>query len=192
MRATLKHVSRPPAPNGFRLPSVLVIALLFAACDKPAPTTANSTSGAAGASVIGKRIEFKQGGDSEQYRLSGWSKSEEKFTWNEGNSAKLSLPIEKMPGALVLKITMAALIHEPDLPTQPVEVYVSGQKIADWQVGNTAEFTATIPGEMTKDGSALAIELKTPKATSPKALGQSADPRVLGVCVHAVELAKTS
>ena len=87
---------------------------------------------------------------------------------------------------------MAALIHEPELPFQPVEVYANGQKIVEWEVGNTAEFVATIPGEITKNGGALDIEFRTPKAVSPKTLGINADPRVLGICVRSVELAKTS
>lgn len=87
---------------------------------------------------------------------------------------------------------MAALIHEPELPFQPVEVYANGQKVIEWKVGNTAEFVATIPGEITKNGGALDIEFRTPRAASPEALGLNADQRILGISVRSVELMKTS
>jgi hypothetical protein len=134
--------------------------------------------------MIGKVIQFNSAGNSDRFRVSGWSPAESQFTWSEGTSAKVDLPIAKDAGPLTLQITMAALIHPPTLPTQPVEINANGQKIADLQVGNAADFEATIPSELTRDGGTLHLELKTPKATSPKALGDSADPRVLGVAVY--------
>jgi hypothetical protein len=89
-----------------------------------------------------------------------------------------------------LKMIVGALFHEPDLPVQPVEVYANGQKIAEWQVGIAAEFSATIPGEITKAGGTLALEFRMPKATTPKALGVNADTRVLGICVQSLQLTK--
>ena len=151
--------------------------MLLAACGARSPQ-----------SVIGQRIEFGQGGGSEQYRVSGWSKTEEKFTWSEGTSAKLSLPTGNATGALHLKVTMGGLIHPPDLPVQPVEVYANGKKIADWQVGNTAEFAATIPERGNNPDGKVDIEFRVSRATTPKSLGQNDDPRVLGICVTAVEL----
>jgi hypothetical protein len=141
---------------------------------------------------VGQRIEFKAGVNSERYRVSGWSASEPNFTWSEGTSAKLALPISAADGGLTVKVTMASLNHLPQLPFQPVELYANGQKVAEWQVGDMAEFVATIPGEITKAGGTLTLEFRTPKATSPKTLGVNADPRVLGVCVSSLELARTT
>jgi hypothetical protein len=142
--------------------------------------------------VVGQRIEFKAGGQTERYRVSGWSASEPNFTWSEGTSAKLALPISAAPGGLTLKVKMAALNHPRELPTQPVELYANGQKVAAWQVGNVAEFTATIPAEITKAGGRLTLEFRTPKAASPKSLGVNEDARVLGVCLTSLELTKTT
>jgi hypothetical protein len=136
------------------------------------------------------KITFGLGGSSEIYKSSGWSKTEEKFTWTEGMSAQLRLPVAATNEPVALKIRMAALIKPLDLPSQPVEIYINGQKIAEWQVGDTAEFVAEIPHDLTKLGGVLAINIKTPKAISPKALGLSADPRVLGICCFDLELSK--
>jgi hypothetical protein len=150
----------------------------------------NNSNETANADVIGQRIEFKSGSNSERYRVSGWSAAEPNFTWSEGTSAKVALPIGANAGALTLKLTTAALIKGPELPFQPVEVYANGKKIADWQVGDVAEFSATIPADMTTDTRALTIEFRTPKAVSPKSLGLNSDTRALGICVHSLELVK--
>ncbi|MFL6520962.1 MAG: hypothetical protein ACJ8NS_12125 [Chthoniobacterales bacterium] len=140
---------------------------------------------------VGTKINFGLGGSSEPFKRSGWSKTEEKFTWTEGTSAQLQFRMAATDDTVALKMRIAALIKPPELPFQPVEVYVNEKKIADWQVGNTAEFTAAIPHDVTKAGGVLTIDIKTPKATSPKALELSVDPRVLGVCCFEVELSKS-
>lgn len=170
--------------------AVLLLGLIAqSGCNKPAETASNSSPNSATPDVVGKRIEFKSGGNSEVYRVSGWSGSETDCTWTEGNSAKLALPISSNAGALTLKVTMAALTHEPELPFQPVEVYVNGQKIVEWQVA-AGEFVATISGEMTKNGGTLSIEFRTPKAFTPKSVGMNDDTRILALCVRSIELVK--
>lgn len=140
--------------------------------------------------AYGTRIIFGQGGNSESYKASGWSKTEEKFTWSEGTSAELRIPAGATNDTISLKMRIAALIKPPELPFQPVEVFVNNEKIAEWHVADTAEFVAAIPHDLTKVGGVLTISIKTPKATSPKTLGLSADPRVLGICCFDLELSK--
>lgn len=142
-------------------------------------------------SVVGQQIQFGQGGGSEAYRKAGWSNTEQKFTWSEGNSARLSLPIGKESGALNLNVAMAAFTHPPELPSQPVEVFVNGQKLAEWQVdSNAAGYYVTIPPDTVKGAGTLEVEFRTPKAKSPKSFGGSEDFRVLGVCLASLELTK--
>ena len=70
-----------------------------------------------------------------------------------------------------------------------MEVYVNDQKVADWQLAaDPAELSAPIPKEITRRGGLLRITLKIPRATSPKALGTGADPRILGVACFDLQL----
>jgi hypothetical protein len=175
--------------------STLFVAAIAAlvGCDQHSDTAASNpppTSSSPSAVAYGTRISFGQGGTSDAYKTRGWSKTEEKFTWTEGTSAEMQIPIAATSENISLKMTIAGLIQPPDLPFQPVEVFVNNQRIAEWQVGNTAEFVAAIPAAVTKAGGVLTFEFKMPKATSPKTLGQSADPRVLGICCFALELSK--
>jgi hypothetical protein len=167
---------------------VAVVLFSLAGCDR-SKTIENNPSGPAEI-PFNTRISFGQGGNSEPYKSAGWSKTEEKFTWTEGTSAQLRLPVAATNDTVALKILMSALIKSPELPFQPVEVYVNDQKVAEWHVGEAAEFVAAIPHDITKLGGVLTINFKTPKATSPKALGLSADPRVLGICCLDLELSK--
>lgn len=169
--------------------SLVGLAMLLCACDKAPQTTANGSNPTNNESG-GQKIQFNQGGNSEHYRVSGWSHTETDFTWTEGTSAKLELPVTAGAGPWILKVSMSGLIQPPQRPSQLVEMYANDQKIAEWQVGNVSEFTATIPAEVTKTSGALALEFRTPNATSPKALGMSEDTRILGVCVRSVELTK--
>jgi hypothetical protein len=168
--------------------SLFVGMLLLGGCDRSAPGTADSAKPSE--IQFNSKIAFGEGGNAAPYKVSGWSKTEEKFTWSEGTSARLQVRLPAADGPVVLKARLAALVKAPELPAQPVEVYVNDKKVADWMVSETAEFTASIPAEITKPGGAVTIEFKTPKATSPKDLGISADPRVLGICCVDVEFSK--
>jgi hypothetical protein len=169
---------------------VAALALLsVAGCDRSETVSENSAS--LPELPVGQKIVFQKGGNSAPYKAGGWSQPEEKFTWTEGTSAQLRIPVAPTTDYLSLKIRMAALVKAPELPLQPVQLFVNDQKIAEWEVSDTAEFVAAIPPEITKPGGVLTITVKTPKATSPKALGISADPRILGICCLDLELSKS-
>lgn len=149
--------------------------------------TAGKLAGPAEESA-GWTVGFNAGSGAEVYRVSGWSGAEAEFTWTEGTSAKLKLPIPDHDAALVLRMKLGGLIHPPDLPRQSVAVYANGEKIADWQVSEPADFTAPIPPELTRNAEDLDIELRIPDAASPQSLGTSYDGRLLGVRCYVVEL----
>ena len=172
-----------------RLAAVIVMLLnscpsLPAASESPGPSSSTTPATIA----IGTPIRFKIGGESERYRGAGWSKTEKDFTWSEGPIAKLNLPIPADAGVLTLNMKLGGLTKPPTLTSQAVQVMVNGQKIADWQVADTADFTAQIPAEVTRTGGILTIELHLANATSPKALGLSDDDRLLGIRAYSLEL----
>jgi len=160
---------------------------LLAASESPTP----SGSTTPGTMAIGAPIRFNLGGGSEGYRGTGWSKTEQDFTWTEGNVAKLNLPIPANAGALTLTMNLGGLTKPPTLASQAVQVVVNGQKVADWQVADPADFTAQLPAEMTKNGGTLTIELRIPNATTPKALGLGEDGRLLGIRAYSLELKRS-
>lgn len=149
-------------------------------CSKPGNDHSTQTNQAQ-SYALDKKVIFGEAGDSERYRVSGWSHTEKEITWTEGKAAVLQFSGIPASVSVRLKMTLAGFVHPPDLPQQPVEVWVGGKKIVTWEVAGKAEFSALIPPRESKTGDILEIELKTPQAASPKALGMSDDPRVLGI-----------
>jgi hypothetical protein len=138
----------------------------------------------------GVAVKCGRGGQSERYNTLGWSDAEKDFTWTIGKRTELLFRTEPTAKALQLRMRLAGNTKPPQLPFQPVEVYVNQQKVADWEVGDSADYTATIPAGTVKEGGELRIELKVPQAASPKSLEVSAEPRVLGVCCWEYEISE--
>lgn len=138
--------------------------------------------------ALGTILQFGEGQGAERYQVYGWHPAEKEFAWTEKTSAVLEFGIPAGGAPLSLKARLAGMTKPPELLFQPTEVYANGQKVAEWQVGDTAEFQAVIPAEIAQRKGALAIELRTPGAVSPKSLGVSADSRTLGVRCHEVRI----
>lgn len=176
------------------------VALLFG-CEKPSDSGANTTTSVttpADASPtaptvsnlvyhLGDTIKFSAGGGSERFRTAGWSGTEKDFTWTEGNSAQLVIPVSQVEGPLKLRMKLSGLT-KAEQPFQPIAVIVNGQKIADWEVAPEADFSATIPNQV---GNSITIELKIPKAFTPQSAGMGNDKRVLGVACFELSLGKS-
>lgn len=176
--------------------TILVVTLLalgclagLSSCEKPNGSATTDAAQPGSDYELGNVISFGEGGGSEKYKTSGWSDPEKEFTWTTGTSAKLSFKISKTNHPLKLHTRLSGFVNPPELPSQPVEVLVNGQKVADWQVSSPAEFTATIPAAAANTGE-LSVEIKTPKGASPQSLNISDDSRVLGINCFELTLSK--
>jgi hypothetical protein len=190
MNRELSFPRRIVCARAIRL-SLLSIALAILAAYGRAETPPPRSSPSSNNYAFGDVIKFGSGSGSERFRREGWSYPEQQFTWTTGQSAKLvvSIPVSDQP--LTLHMRLAAFTKVPEIPWQPVDVFINGQKLVDWTVtGDPSEFTAVIPAEIAKTGGELKVELKTPKAISPKSLGVSADPRLLGVSCYEFSITK--
>jgi len=83
--------------------------------------------------AYGTEVNFGKGGNSEPFRESGWSRTESQMTWTEGTAAVLAMRVSPTNEPVALKMKLAGLTKDPELPFQPVAVYVNDQKLADWQ-----------------------------------------------------------
>jgi hypothetical protein len=188
----VSRISKPVSVAAMRFPVAVVAALalvMLCACSK-SNTPETSVPGSDVNLAYGTKVSFGTGGNSEPLRVSGWSGTESQMTWTEGTAAVLAMRVSPTNEPVALKMKLAGLTKDPEVPYQPVEVYVNDQKVADWQlVADPAEFSASIPQEMTRRGGLLRITLKIPKATSPKALGMGADSRILGAACFDLQLA---
>lgn len=167
---------------------IMATVLCVVGCSRHEP--AEEPAADAPALSYGTKVTFGQGGNSELFREVGWSKTEEKFTWTEGTGATLRMRIPAASDPITLRMKLSGLVREPALPYQTLEVRANGEKVAEWQVSNLAEFAGQLPPAITQAGGELTISLKIPKAASPKSLGINEDLRMLGICCFEFELSK--
>lgn len=130
----------------------------------------------------GALVDFTIGANSEALKVSGWSAAEENFTWTEGPVATLAARLTPTEEPITFRFKAAGMIKEPELPFQPVEIYINNEKVADLQIGHTAEYRVVVPPSITAKGGLATITFRIPKAVSPEALGLGTnDRRVLGL-----------
>lgn len=176
----------PTSPS--RLPFLLVCTVAFATLAHFA-LAAEENAQAGKTYTLGSIVKFDMSGEAEKFKVSGWTMPAKEFTWTEGKSAKLSISLPGNENPLTLRMKLVGLVHAPEVANQPVEVYVNGEKVADWQVATPANFSAKIPQKIAATKQ-LEIELRTPKATTPKALNMNDDIRVLGVGCYEIQITK--
>jgi hypothetical protein len=160
----------------------------------PSPNAANASPSVASNTneySVGDKISFAAAGNSKPFKVSGWSDAETKHSWTNGAVSVIAMRISPTADPLTLKIKCGGFTKEPEVKSQPVEVFANDEKIADWDVRELAEYTAPIPPAITKSGGLLTITLKIPKAVSPKSLGMGNDPRLLGLTCFEVSVTPT-
>jgi len=138
----------------------------------------------------GGKIEFGFMGNAQPYQTHGWSLPEDGFTWTEGKSASLTMPIAQAPSAVVLKVNLMAFLVSGKLPRQRVLIEVNGEEVGQWKLnsGTFQDWTLLLPEKVFRGANSVTLTFKTPNSFSPAQLGLSRDGRVLGIAVRNIEL----
>lgn len=135
---------------------------------------------------LGEIISFAKNGNSSNFipnnLFSGWSNTENNYTWTEGNEAVLSLKnIYTKNNNIKIKLNAFPYLGAK-LKQQKVDLFVDGIQVAKWNVTKDDWYEATIPKNTKNDGK-LKIKIKISDPISPKEVGQSRDSRKLGIAV---------
>lgn len=168
--------------------SLLLTCALLAGCGKDDPVKSAEARPRTRFYAYGLKIFFGAGGDSERFRLMGWSTTEGGFTWTDGIAASLNLRVPPSKDAVTLKVHTMGMNHRPMLMFQPVDVFVNRTKIAHWEVAEDKVYSATIPKEFVVTETNLIIDFYIPEARSPAELGLGGDFRRLGLRCAELEI----
>lgn len=128
---------------------------------------------------VGTVIDCRRGGNLEQVALFGFTSPDENFSWTN------------LPGA-ALQFRSAAVEHdiivtidaEPFAPhllgSQPMHLTLNDRKIASFELAEAGQVSARIPAGVWNAQPLVTMVLDLPSAASPRQLGISIDPRMLG------------
>ena len=211
MRTAFFSAARVLAPFFFARRAVLALCLLpiclspLTSCDTsqnqpPGPSATPSAGPTIGGSPVtlgnndyrlGELIGFGAQGGSERYRVAGWANTDADGTWTVGNSARMILATVPPNQLLTLRMRLIGLTRPPELPFQPVEVFANGEQVGVLEVGMQDDYKAVIPPSNVKPDGVLRLELRLPKASTPKSLGINNDERILGVFCFELQIDKS-
>lgn len=136
---------------------------------------------------IGDIINFAQGGNSANYKVSGWAGQEKNHTWTQGHEAVLHLYIEHIPEDTVLFLEGSPLTGSK-LSGQRISLSVNNNEFAEpVTLTEKTNLSLSIPSGSLVKGDNY-INLSLPDAISPQELRGTTDKRVLGIAVKSITL----
>ena len=182
----------------------LVGGAMLGACGRDQPAQSAQARPRLNACDYGMRIYFGIGGDAQRIQHGGWAGTERFFTWSDGAKATLAIRLPSNEHDVRLRFKVAAFVAPPELPSQPIDVLVNGEQLARWEVAGPQTFSVIVPARLLELPKALTvrptfvpepgwlavIDFLIPKAVSPKQVGHSDDPRLLGLQMQELHITK--
>ena len=139
----------------------------------------------------GETITFGKGGNSGLYLERGWSSPDESGTWTLSPEVELVLNLDRVPQAAMPLTVLAQAFTPSERPALEVSVVVNGTAVAEWRfAAGELEHprTALIPADVLKLKAPLHLAFRFSGLASPRELGLSSDPRLLGLFVKSLRL----
>ena len=132
-------------------------------------------------------VDFKDGGDSANYRGAGWSHQEQDFVWMIGDHSTLKLPVSPRRSGYELQLDVCPAVMPPRVPFQRLTVEVNGISLGTQEVRLPETLTFTISLNL-ENANQLNFMLRHPDAVVPADEGSSQDIRVLSLRVTELRL----
>jgi len=134
---------------------------------------------------LGDELGFSINSAGLAFLKTGWSHPEDDFTWSEGTSSEIELPVESSLGKpLVAKFWLHPFLAPPRLSSQDVRVFANDQLVGRWTLKGLEWRGVVIPSTVTAGGNTLRLRLEVPRAGSPVDYDAGMDSRVLGIALH--------
>ena len=141
----------------------------------------------------GTVINFAKSGNAEHYKAGGWGSAEGTFTWTEGASASLNIPISVPEEPFViLKAGLSAFLNPGKVDRQTVRILINSKAVGIWVFEDPTfqEKMLFIPRVLLTKSNNMEISFYMPDAVSPAQVRFNNDKRVLGLAVQTIELTK--
>lgn len=138
----------------------------------------------------GSEIRFGADGNSNLYKLDGWSEPEDLGTWTDGYRAELRIPLKQpFTGSVRLTVEAGAYV-KPAHPMLHVCIVFGHIILGEWSIKTTdvVQRTLIVPASVLAQKTVLNLAFHIVNPVSPAELGNSGDGRLLGLTVRKVRL----
>lgn len=134
---------------------------------------------------LGTKLYFdKEKANVGKYIDGGFSSYEDTFTWTDGIEAAMSFSLLDWSNNTDLKLNFTCGIYGLN---QNISIYVNDNLIDSLNITEKGTYTIIIPKEAVESDS-LNIKFEIPGASSPASNDESADARLLGLCMESMEI----
>jgi hypothetical protein len=127
----------------------------------------------------------------ESLLISGWSIAEPTGRWTLGHEATIAWSVRGHEGELELRIDGHAFLHK-NAPTKSIKLWLNDRQVAHWQFridgGSPLPARIAIPAALTRNRDLLMLTFVIQSPCSPAEVGESPDPRALGLHLRSISL----
>jgi tetratricopeptide (TPR) repeat protein len=141
---------------------------------------------------LAMKIDFRSGGNSEEFKVTGWSLPEPAGTWAIGDESRLAFLVRDSEGESDIRITLAPNVSPPAIAVQRLRVLLNDVEIFSATPGEGwSVLHCPVPRELLYPHATNELRLVHPDAFIPAILGISDDSRRLSLLVGEIEFGGT-
>jgi hypothetical protein len=137
-------------------------------------------------------IDFRAGGNSQNYIGSGWSGQEPQQVWATGTESTLVIPAPEGPIEYELELDLTGCVFPPQLTSQALDVMVNGLLTGSFEIGTDALIRCRVPLECFSTTTILNFRFRHPGCVRPSDYRETADSRLLAVGFKSLRLRPTT
>ena len=136
-------------------------------------------------------VDFRDGGNSADHVLDGWSGQEPIHRWTDGDQSTLSVPSPPTAGDYELELHLWPFIVTNRIPEQRLQIIVGRDEVGCFSVTQQSYFRCRIPTVFDGNPVQLIIRFLHPDAARPADFGASGDGRRLALAFKKVRIVQS-
>ena len=133
-------------------------------------------------------IDFREGGNSSEFAIEGWSGQEKIHRWTEGAQSALAFTSPPRDRSYELQLRLWPFLVQGTLTEQRLRVLVNDTEIARFSVTHQSFLSCAVPTHLLPDTARMLVRFIHPDAASPASLGVSDDLRPLALAFKKVKV----
>lgn len=135
----------------------------------------------------GDLISCRATGNFDQFSLFGFASPDEGFTWTNLRRAAFRFRSAQPANSDVEIAIEARPYQSPKRSVQPMRLFVNGEPAGEFQLAKQETVRAVVPARVWNREAIVTVVFEFPAAESPREMGTSDDPRILGWGIYSLK-----